>query len=100
MKQILLFIVCLFGLGTMAVHAQENSEPADLALYQKATKAIKDKKFVFKASLFDDGKRYYQVHHAQNYIVLEDDSFPEEVLQYIKVDIYRFVILKSGLYMI
>jgi hypothetical protein len=38
--------------------------------------------------------------NLENYIVLEDDSFPEEVLQYIKVDIYRFVILKSGLYMI
>ena len=40
MKQILLFIVCLFGLGTMVVHAQENSEPTDLMLYQQATKAI------------------------------------------------------------
>lgn len=72
-KTVLLFLVFLLGLGTMTVQAQENSESTDLALYQKATKAIKDKKFVFKASLFDDGKRYYQVHHAQNYIVLEDD---------------------------
>ena len=40
MKQILLFVVCLFGLGTMTVQAQENSEPTDLMLYQQATKAI------------------------------------------------------------
>ena len=52
MKQILLFIVCLFGLGTMVVHAQENSEPADLALYQQAVKAIKDMKFVLRANQF------------------------------------------------
>ena len=58
-KTILFFLVFLLGLGTMTVQAQENSESTDLALYQKATKAIKDKKFVFKASLFDDGKRYW-----------------------------------------
>lgn len=72
-RTVLLFFVFLLGLGTITVQAQENSESADLALYQQATKAIKDKKFVFKANLYDDGKRSYQVHHAQNYIVLEDD---------------------------
>ena len=71
-KSILLLIVFLMGLGTM-VHAQQDSESADLALYQKATKAIKDKKFVFKANLYDDGKRYHQVNPTENYIVLEDD---------------------------
>ena len=73
MKQFLLLIICLLGLGTMTAQAQENSESTDLVLYQEATKAIKDKKFVFKACLYDDGKRYYQVDHAQNYIILEND---------------------------
>ena len=73
MKQILLFIVCLFGLGTMAVHAQENSEPADLALYQQAVKALKDKKCVLRANQFidgDDGK-LFSVSPTENYVVLE-----------------------------
>lgn len=38
--------------------------------------------------------------NLENYTVLEGDCFEEEVLQYVKSDIYRFVILKSGLYMI
>lgn len=71
-KSILLLIVFLMGLGTM-VHAQQDSESTDLVLYQQATKAIKDKKFVFKASLYDDGRKYYNVQPEKNYIVLEDD---------------------------
>ena len=66
MKQFLLFIVCLFGLGTMVVHAQENNEPTDLMLYQQATKAIKDKKFLFKANLYSGEKRYYNVSPTAN----------------------------------
>lgn len=76
MKQILLFIVCLFGLGTMAVHARENSEPADLALYQQAVKAIKDMKFVLRANQFidgDDGK-LFSVSPTMNYVVVEGDK--------------------------
>lgn len=38
--------------------------------------------------------------NLEDYTVTEDLSFEEEVLQYVKADIYRFVILKSGLYMI
>jgi len=38
--------------------------------------------------------------NLESYTVIEEDDFPEEVLQYVKSDIYRFVILKSGLYMI
>lgn len=38
--------------------------------------------------------------NLENYCVSEFLDFPEEVLQYIKVDIYDFVILKSGLYML
>ena len=76
MKQFLLFIVCLFGLGTMVVHAQENSEPADLALYQQAVKAIKDMKFVLRANQFidgDDGK-LFSVSPTMNYVVVEGDK--------------------------
>lgn len=35
-----------------------------------------------------------------DYTVSEFLEFPEEVYQYVKSDIYGFVILKSGLYMI
>ncbi len=38
--------------------------------------------------------------NLESYVVLDDEEFPEPVLQYIKADIYRFVILKSGLYII
>lgn len=44
-------------------------------------------------------KKLTQVN-LESYIVLEDQAFEEEVLQYLKADIYRFVILESGLYMI
>lgn len=38
--------------------------------------------------------------NLESYAVTEEETFDEEVLQYVKSDIYRFVILKSGLYMI
>ena len=38
--------------------------------------------------------------NLESYVVMDDEAFEEEVLQYLKADIYRFVILKSGLYMI
>ncbi len=44
-------------------------------------------------------KKLTQVN-LESYVCLEDETFTEEVLQYLKTDIYRFVILKSGLYMI
>ena len=53
MKQILLFIVCLLGLGTMTVQAQQI--PADIeqtgdeALFKQTVEAIKNGKFVLKA---------------------------------------------------
>ena len=74
MKQILLFIVCLFGLGTMAVHAQENSEPADLALYQQAVKALKDKKFFFKVDRFNDNSRSLKADPFKTYVLMEDEN--------------------------
>ncbi len=37
--------------------------------------------------------------NLEDYTVTENCSFNEEVLQYVKADIYRFIILKSGLYM-
>lgn len=46
-----------------------------------------------------DSKKLTQVN-LESYVVLEDQSFDEEVLQYVKSDIYRFVILNSGLYML
>lgn len=38
--------------------------------------------------------------NLESYVVLDGEEFPEPVLQYIKADIYRFVILKSGLYIL
>lgn len=38
--------------------------------------------------------------NLESYTVDDEFEFEEEVMQYLKVDIYRFVVLKSGLYMI
>ncbi len=38
--------------------------------------------------------------NLENYIVLELEEFDEPLFQYVRSDIYRFVILKSGLYML
>lgn len=38
--------------------------------------------------------------NLESYVVLDDETFDEEVLQYLKTELYRFVILKSGLYII
>ena len=38
--------------------------------------------------------------NLESYTVTDELDFEEEVLQYLKVDIYRFVVLKSGLYMV
>ena len=46
-----------------------------------------------------DAKKLTKVN-LENYVVSEDETFEEDVLQYLKSDIYRFVILESGLYMI
>lgn len=72
-KAVLLFLIFLLGMGIMRVQAQDNSQSADLVLYQQAIKAIKEKKFVFKASLHDNGRRYQQVDPSRNYIILDND---------------------------
>ena len=38
--------------------------------------------------------------NLDTFLVLDGESFTEEVVQYLKTDIYRFVVLKSGLYML
>ncbi len=38
--------------------------------------------------------------NLESYIVLEDQTFEEQVIQYLKSDIYQFVILTSGLYIL
>ena len=64
----------MLGLGTMAVQAQENSEPTDLVLYQQATKAIKDKKFVFKVDRFYDNSRSLKADPSKTYVIMEDEN--------------------------
>ncbi|MBE6777033.1 MAG: hypothetical protein E7542_02845 [Ruminococcaceae bacterium] len=38
--------------------------------------------------------------NLESYVVVEEENFEEEVSQYLKTDIYRFVILSSGLYLL
>ncbi len=38
--------------------------------------------------------------NLESYVVLDDETFDQEVFQYVKADIYRFVILNSGLYIL
>jgi hypothetical protein len=38
--------------------------------------------------------------NLDTFLVLDGEAFTEEVVQYLKTDIYRFVVLKSGLYML
>lgn len=46
------------------------------------------------------GSKQLVTVNLENYTVLEDETFPEEITQYIKSDIYKFAILESGLYML
>lgn len=38
--------------------------------------------------------------NLESYVVVEEENFEEEIFQYLKTDIYKFVILSSGLYML
>ena len=82
MKQILLFIVCLFGLGTMAVHAQQDTIPTDSVLYQQAIQAFQNQKFILKVESYEDRTRTVSADQSMTYVVLEDGNitiscFPE-----------------------
>lgn len=46
------------------------------------------------------GSKQLTTVNLESYTVLTDESFEEEVSQYIKSDIYKFVILSTGLYML
>lgn len=75
MKKLILMFVAIL-LGTSGLFAQDCNKGTDLALYQQAVKAIKDKKFVLRANQFidgDDGK-LFSVSPAVNYVVLEGDK--------------------------
>ncbi len=52
------------------------------------------------ATVCNKGSKKLTQINLETYSVLNDHTFEEEVLQYVKVDIYRFVILSSGLYLI
>ncbi len=52
------------------------------------------------ATVCNRGSKTLNKINLETYVVVEDETFEEEVLQYLKSDIYRFVILQSGLYMI
>ncbi len=60
-------------------------------------------------SLFLDGEEVFVCNvgskkitkvNLESYAVTDEFEFEEEVLQYLKTDIYRFVILRSGLYLV
>lgn len=52
------------------------------------------------ATVCNKGSKKLTQVNLENYEVLNDHTFEEEVLQYVKADIYRFVILSSGLYIL
>lgn len=75
MKNFFLMLVAIL-MGTNALFAQDANKETDLALYQQAVKALKDKKCVLRANQFidgDDGK-LFSVSPTENYVVLEGDK--------------------------
>ena len=69
MKQILLFIVCLFGLGTM-VHAQQNKENE---VCNETIALINARQFLIKANTLysQDEKRFYTVNPQCNFLLMD-----------------------------
>ena len=80
MKQFLLLIICLLGLGIMKVQAQQI--PADIeqtgdeALFKQTVEAIKNRRFVLKADKLysKDENQTFTVNNQCNYLIMENDK--------------------------
>ena len=80
MKQFLLLIICLLGLGIMKVQAQQI--PADIeqtgdeALFKQTVEAIKNGRFVLKADKLysKDENQTFTVNNQCNYLIMENDK--------------------------
>ena len=70
MKQILLFIVCLLGLGTMRLHAQQNKENE---VCNETIALINARQFLIKANTLysQDEKRFYTVNPQCNFLLMD-----------------------------
>ena len=65
--------------------------------FKKPRKMFLDGQDVFVCNM--EAKKVSRVN-LESYTVADELEFEEEVLQFVKADIYRFVILRSGLYMV
>ena len=82
MRRFLFFIIFLLGFGTITVHAQQDSIPADSVLYQQAIQAFQNQKFILKVESYEDRTRTVSADQSMTYVVLEDGNitiscFPE-----------------------
>ena len=80
MKQFLLLIICLLGMGTMTVKAKQSpadfEQTGDEALFKQTVEAIKNGKFVLKADKLysKDENQTFTVNNQCNYLIMENDK--------------------------
>ena len=80
MKQFLLLIICLLGMGTMTAQAKQSpadfEQTGDEALFKQTVEAIKNGKFVLKADKLysKDENQTFTVNNQCNYLIMENDK--------------------------
>ena len=69
-SNVLLFIVCLLGLGTMRLHAQQNNENE---VCNESIDLINTRQFLIKANTLysQDEKRFYTVNPQCNFLLMD-----------------------------
>lgn len=70
MRRFLFFIVFLLGLGTITVHAQQDSIPTDSVLYQQAIQAFQNQRFRLKVNSYEDHVRPIKPVQSKSYVAL------------------------------
>ena len=75
MRNLFLMLMAIL-IGTNILFAQDANKDSDLALYQQAVKAIKDRRFVLRANQFIDGNdgKLFSVSPTMNYVIVEGDK--------------------------
>ena len=73
MKKFFLMLVAIL-VGANGLFAQDANKETDLALYQQAVKAMKDRKFVFKVDRFYDNSRSLKADPSKTYVLMEDEK--------------------------
>ena len=80
MKQFLLLIICLLGMGTMTAQAKQSpadfEQTGDEVLFEQAAEAIKNGRFVLKADKLysKDENQTFTVNNQCNYLIMENDE--------------------------